>query len=231
MARNIWLTASHIPGELNVVADKASREFDDSKEWKLDVELFLELTLHFDTPEVGMFASRLNYQIKPYVSWHPDPQAWAIDAFTIDWSNLFFYAFPPFSVIPQVLQKLEMAQAQAILIVPNWPTQPWYPTLTRFLTHQPILLPRKKSNVSLPFNQAKEHPMGEKLKLMACCLSGNLSQVKVFHHKLKLQYSIPGGQGHKSSTQCSLTNGNYMLINIFPSSNFTVSSRFSAGTI
>ena len=57
----------------------------------------------------------------PYFSWHPDPRARAIDAFTLDWSNMFFYAFPPFSVIPQVLQKLDGAQAQAILIVPNWP--------------------------------------------------------------------------------------------------------------
>ena len=71
-----------------------------------------------------MFASRLNYQIKPYISWHPDPQAWAIDAFTVDWSNHFIYTFPPFSVIPQLLQKVEFALTQIILIAPNWRTQP-----------------------------------------------------------------------------------------------------------
>ena len=87
-----------------------------------------------------MFASRLNYQMMPYVSWHPDPIAWAIDAFALDWSNMFFCAFPPFSVILQVLQKLDGAQTQAILIVPNWPTQSWYPTLTKLLIPRPILL-------------------------------------------------------------------------------------------
>ena len=71
-----------------------------------------------------MFASRLNYQHTPYVSWLPGPQAIAIDAFTLDWSNHFLYAFPPLSILPQFLQKLELDQAQAILITPNWPTQP-----------------------------------------------------------------------------------------------------------
>ena len=114
IGQDIWPTTSHIPGKLNVIADKASRAFDDSKEWKLDAAVYVQLTSQFGTPEVDMFASRLNYQMMPYVSWHPDPRAWAIDAFTLDWSNMFFYAFPPFSVIPQVLQKLDGAQAQAI---------------------------------------------------------------------------------------------------------------------
>lgn len=71
MVRNIWLIASHIPGVFNVMADKAFRVFDDSKEWKLDGEIFLELRSHLVTTEVDMFAFRLNHQIKPYDSWMP----------------------------------------------------------------------------------------------------------------------------------------------------------------
>ena len=95
MTRNIWLTASHIPGKPNVVADKASRAFDDSTEWKLDANIFQKLTSHLVPlkTEVDMFASRLHYQRMPFVSWHPDPQAWAIDAFTLDWNNIFFMPF------------------------------------------------------------------------------------------------------------------------------------------
>ena len=105
----------------------------------------------------------------------PTPE---LDAFALNWSNMFLYAFPPFSVIPQVLQKLDGAQAQAILIEPNWPTQPWYPTLTKLLIQRPILLPKHKSNVTLPSQPGKEHPLGTKLRLMACLLSGNTSQTK-----------------------------------------------------
>ncbi len=70
MTTNIWLTASHIPRKLNVVADKACRAFDGSTEWKLDANIFQKLTSHFGTPEVDMFASRRNYQMMPFVSWH-----------------------------------------------------------------------------------------------------------------------------------------------------------------
>ena len=147
--------------------------------------------------------------MSPYV----DPRAWAIDAFALDWSNMFFYAFPPFSVIPQVLQKLDAAQAQAILIVPNWPTQPWYPTLTKLLIQRPILLPKHKSNVTLPSQPEKEHPLGTKLRLMACLLSGNTYQAKAFRKTLKQQFLIHGGQAHKNNTGSSLTSGSHMQIN------------------
>ena len=49
--------------------------------------------------EIDLFASRINNQFTKYVSYKPDPSALAIDAFTLDWSKLMFYAFPPFSVI------------------------------------------------------------------------------------------------------------------------------------
>ena len=36
-----------------------------------------------------------------------------------------FYAFPPFSVLGQVLTKIIEDQASGILVMPLWPTQPW----------------------------------------------------------------------------------------------------------
>ena len=114
LIRNIWVSISHIPMEINVTADQASRVFDDSTEWKLNVDVFNRIV----TPTIDMFASRLNHQLTPFVSWLPDPQAMAIDAFTLDWTNHFLRAFPSFSILPQFLQKLEMDQAQVILIAP-----------------------------------------------------------------------------------------------------------------
>ena len=114
LTRNIWVSISHIPMEINVTADQASRVFDDSTEWKLNVDVFNRIV----TPTIDMFASRLNHQLTPFVSWLPDPQAMAIDAFTLDWTNHFLRAFPSFSILPQFLQKLEMDQAQVILIAP-----------------------------------------------------------------------------------------------------------------
>ena len=60
------------------------------------------------------FASRLNYQFKPYVAWLPDPGAKFIDAFTLNWADTVFYAFPPFSIVTQVLSKIKFDGAKSI---------------------------------------------------------------------------------------------------------------------
>ncbi|XP_068757998.1 uncharacterized protein [Montipora capricornis] len=41
----------------------------------------------------------LNFQLKPYVAYKPDPEAHAVNAFHISWKRHTFYAFPPLSVI------------------------------------------------------------------------------------------------------------------------------------
>ena len=72
-----------------------------------------------------MFASRYNNKCNNYVSWFPDPNAYAVDAFTLQWNKIFFYAFPPFSLLSRMLQKIMREKATGIVIVPWWPAQPW----------------------------------------------------------------------------------------------------------
>ena len=168
--RNLWITAAHLPGHLNVSADAKSRVFDDKTEWKLNTNVFQEIVSTFVVPEIDLFASRLNYQLKPYVAWAPDPEAKYIDAFTLDWSNFMFYAFPPFSILGQVLRKIEYDRAKGILVLPNWQTQAWFPLLRRLLITEPLTLNWHPDLVGLPFQQG-QHPPGKKLQLMACFLS------------------------------------------------------------
>ena len=84
--RDISLTITHLPGKLNVEADEASREFHDDTESSLDVQVYQTLVSRWGTPDVDLFASRLNAKILCYVAWKPDPNAFAIDAFTLNWS-------------------------------------------------------------------------------------------------------------------------------------------------
>ena len=42
-------------------------------------------------------------QLLSFVSWRPDPEAMATDAFTIAWSGLKAYANPPWSLVGWVL--------------------------------------------------------------------------------------------------------------------------------
>ena len=203
----IWLSAARIPGKDNVLADKASREKHSDTEWKLNPELFDSIVTLWGPVSVDLFASRLNYQLKPFVSWRPDPEAMAIDAFSLDWRELYFYAFPPFSLITRVLQKVEQDQSQGIIIVPMWNTQVWFPRLLHLLIDFPVTLPKGPRTLLLPFNQEKAHPLHKKLTLLACKLSGIPSQQEAFRKKLPKSYCSPGERVHINNIPSTSGNG------------------------
>ena len=138
IVRKIWLSAAHIPGKQNLIADFESRRNQRESEWKLDkLSLFIALERLDFKPDIDLFASRINHQFPKYVSYRPDPEAFAIDAFSLDWSNFNFYAFPPFSVIPTVLKKLKSEGARGVCVLPGWPTQAWYPAVLQLLKQKP----------------------------------------------------------------------------------------------
>ena len=101
---NTHISAAHIHGKHNILADLASRKFQDSAEWMLEPKIFYYVIRQFGRPETDMFASRLTKQIPVYVSWPPDSELSFIDAFTLNWNYIFIYPFPSFSIICRILQ-------------------------------------------------------------------------------------------------------------------------------
>ena len=160
--RKIWLSVSFLPGIENVSADFASRKFHEDIEWKLHPDVFRKIINIFMKPNIDMFASRLNHQIHPYVSWKPDTSAFHNDAFTPGWSNYKVYAFPPFCLIGKVLTKIEYDESTAILIAPLWHTQAWYPKMLKLLVKKPIILPRRSDLLSLS-SSGRLHPWRDRL--------------------------------------------------------------------
>ena len=172
-SRGIWITASHIAGSKNTEADAMSRKFNDNIEWMLDKTLFTQIVHKYGLPEVDLFASRLNNQLPTYVSWMPDPGAWVVDAFTIHWGPLKFYAFPPFCLIAKCLQKVKADKASGIIIVPNWPTQPWFPMLRNMLLEDPWELPKHRKLLTQPIS-GRPHPLTH-LSLLCCRIGAAIS--------------------------------------------------------
>ena len=132
--RRVWLVITHIPGKDNVLADAKSRKFYDHLEWSLSINIFHEICEMWGTPEIDLFASRGNRKLDKYVSWHPEPESWAIDAFTLKWDTNFYYVFPPFSLVGRVARKLMLDKANALLVTPQWKTQPWYAAAMNWAT-------------------------------------------------------------------------------------------------
>ena len=105
---NICISAVHIPGKQNTIADFMSRSLNENTEWQLSPTIFKKIVRTFDfEPEIDLFASYLNFQVENYISWFPDPKTSIIDAFSVDWTDKNFYAFPRFSLIGTHWQKYE----------------------------------------------------------------------------------------------------------------------------
>lgn len=171
--KNIHIHASYISSDNNKEADSGSRQVNFETEWELNDKYFTEIKRQFFVPEIDLFASRLNAKCKKFISWHRDPEASYVDAFTVDWSKFKFYAFPPFSVIFKCLQKIISEGAKGILVVPRWPTQPWYPVFQSMLTTNTIIL---EPNIDLLFSidRTIPHPLWPQLTLEVGVLSGKL---------------------------------------------------------
>lgn len=79
---NIWLTASHIPGQDNGIADSLSRNFSPSVEWELSQTIFEQICYQLGTPSMELFASRHhNTKLEKYCSLFPDSCCFKTDAF------------------------------------------------------------------------------------------------------------------------------------------------------
>ena len=153
-------------------ADEESRKYESRTEWMINKFVFQDITkgLGFK-PAIDLFASRINNQLPRFASFRPDPGAEIIDAFTVSWDNLEFYAFPPFICIAQVLQKIRADEATGILVVPDWPNQTWYNTYLDMVIYE-MLLPPRVDMLHLPSDHSQYHPLHRTLSLRAGLVSG-----------------------------------------------------------
>ena len=94
MSRNVTLTAEHLPGHLNTIADQESRLVRDRCDWMLNPSVFQRIREKLGPLEVDLFASHLTKQLPLFYSWKADPEAAATDAFMQDWSHYSWKADP-----------------------------------------------------------------------------------------------------------------------------------------
>ena len=75
----LWVSTAHIPGKDNIEADQQSRILQDATEWKFHEKLFQKIIDKFGKPDINLFASRINRELKRYVSWNPEPETMAVN--------------------------------------------------------------------------------------------------------------------------------------------------------
>ena len=144
--------------------------------------MFKQIVSIFDKPDIDLFASKINHKLSNYISWRPDPGAKAIDAFSINWLPTYNYCFPPFSIILKVLQKIQQDKAQAIVVVPYWTTQIWFPVFLAMLVDHPLIMTASLNILYFPVHPKTSRPLHPKLKLLVAHIS-----VVTLTHKMFLQ--------------------------------------------
>ena len=188
LQRTVSLSAEHIPGALNGIADTESRVDRDSSDWKLDPSVFARLNTLWGPLEVDLFATRLTNQLSRFVSWRPDLEGEATDASTLDWSQIRGYVFPPSSLVGPWLSHLREHNSEMLcLVAPIWETQPWNPVLLHLSVDFPTFLPVGQEILS---REGSPPPLPPPPQRAGWLVPANVAHQWGFQAKLKI-FSLP----------------------------------------
>ena len=206
---NTHISVAHILGKHNILADLASRKFQYFAEWVIEPKIFDYVIRQFGRSEIDMFASRLTKQIPIYASWLPDPESSFIDAFTINWNNIFIYVFPLFSIIWRMLQNIHEECKTAIVIALLWTTQSWFTRIMELAISPPIIIPSRY--LKLPGTNAK-HTLYPKLQMLALLISIQFHLQHQFRQMHKQLYQQHGETLPKQNTTVHSKDGQTFVV-------------------
>ena len=184
---NFWISISHIPGRFNKESDFGSRVLSTTTEWALPQETFDKMVHHlrpWGPVIMDIFASRLNYKLKPYCSFGPDPECSQIDCFNMLWDSPYiYYANPPFSVLNKTIQHVQQQNATVMIVFPFWQQQMWFNRLLELLVSEIVVLPLSPP-IYLPWDRSAHHPLEDNLDLCTAIISGDPFKIRAFQQKM-----------------------------------------------
>ena len=176
----------------NIIADAGSR-FKQVADWCLNTSVTSKIFALFGVPDVDLMATNLSRKVPVFYSWtQGDIEAWGIDPLApdVNWKQWSLpYCFPPFPLLPQVLAKVRDQQVdKMILIVPWWPTKPFFPLLIDMILDVKRIQMMNKLVIDLTTGLPPQEV--KRLKLAVCLVSGTSVQ------RTQIFLSRPGTSSH-----------------------------------
>ena len=150
-SHQILLLPQFVRGTHNVVADSLLRPNEViGSEWTLAQEV-VDQVVHRWPANIDLFATALNHWMPVYFAPMADPVSSGTDALLQYWNHLQAYAFPPFGLVRQVINKsLESTNCEVTLVAPWWPQQGWFPDLQQLARFPPVALPLRRDLLRQP---------------------------------------------------------------------------------
>ena len=126
--KHISIEMEWIPRTLNDKADYLSRivDYDD---WGIHPLLFRDLDSLWGPHTCDWFASPHNCKINKFWSRYWCPGTSGVDAFTENWHGIHGWLCPPIALISRVLDQLKVCKSSGTLIIPYWPSAPFWPKI------------------------------------------------------------------------------------------------------
>ncbi len=174
------IRAKHIAGRLNVLADSLSRKGQVlHTEWSLCPVVFKQICRLLGTPMVDLFATSYNTKLPVFVSPYPDRSAMETDSLSIPWKGFWGYAYPPTTILVQVLNKIRTEECKIMLIAPAFTRASWFNPLLDLLVEVPRALPVKRTLLRQP-RSGIFHQVPETLSLHVWILSNRVCERRAF---------------------------------------------------
>ena len=183
LKKNKAISVEYLPSTVNKEADWESWNSRESSNWKLSP---------LGYPQIDLLSARK----LSFLETRPTQQGgWYNTTKLVSWIRTHPICFPPFSLIPRVLCKIEQDQVHTmILVVPVWQTQLWCPRLLQLLIANPSIIPHTPN---LLLNAQKElHPLvaNKILRFAAWKVSGNPLLIQGYQSRLPVLSPVLEGQ-------------------------------------
>ena len=142
--KGITLVPVHLPGSRNVQADALLRvgQTLTTEWWSINSQLLCPVFFTQGTPVIDLFATFANRKLPVFASPFPDHKAKYVDAMSVPWTGMcMVYAFPPFNMLPAILNKICMSNyLRLTLVAPRMMSASWMPELLELSLCPPIPL-------------------------------------------------------------------------------------------
>jgi len=170
---NVELRAKHLAGVENVHADYLSR-LESPYEWRLHPNVFKFMDRLWGPHTCDRFASLMTTQLPVYNSLFYDPLTSGVDALAQqDWAKHNNFVNAPFHLISKILNVIQNQGAEATIVAPWWPAQPWFADLKRMSVAVPVRL-RNSTRVMTRMGARPEPWKNKKWKVMVWRVSGKI---------------------------------------------------------